>query len=97
MRLGCWLVAAVVAVAFLTSCSHASESKQGSPIVWIIYEGERYEGAQVYPSQPEGLVSTHTVTDGDDFVPGLEIFSDLKGSGLYVKEGTEWTRFEQVE
>lgn len=97
MRQGCWLVAAAVVISCLTSCSHAGESKQGAPIVWIIYEGQRYEGAQIYPSQPEGLVSTHTVTDGDDFVPRLEIFSDATGLVLYVKEGIEWMRFERVE
>ncbi|MNY83036.1 hypothetical protein D3C86_2255170 [compost metagenome] len=65
--------------------------------MWIIYNNERYEEAQPYASKPDGLISTNTFTDEDDYAPNNEIYIDPKTSMLYTQEGTEWERFEKKD
>lgn len=77
----------------LASCSNRAESTGDSPRIWIIYNNERYEAAQVYASKPDGLISTNTFTDDDDYAPNKEIFIDSRTSMLYTQDGTEWERF----
>ncbi|MHA0856623.1 hypothetical protein [Paenibacillus sp. CMAA1364] len=89
------IIAGTFLLLLLASCSKGAESTGDSPRIWINYNTERYEGVQVYSSKPDGLISTNTFTDEDDYTPNIEIFIDSKTSMLYIQEGTEWARFEK--
>ncbi|WP_308635806.1 hypothetical protein [Paenibacillus silvisoli] len=88
----CLLVAAGCSEGAETNGSFLSE---GTPLVWIYYDHEKYVGTEVYAEKPAGIISTQTVTKEGDYEPNKEIFRDSDATTFYIQDGDEWTAFEK--
>ena len=80
----------------LAGCS-ASENLSGSPKVWIFYKGEKYEGAKVYASKPDNIISINTFTQEKDYMPDKEIYINQKTHNLFAHDKHEWTEFKKTQ
>ncbi|MFD0617207.1 hypothetical protein ACFQZR_06995 [Paenibacillus sp. GCM10027629] len=89
----------VFLIAFLiliAGCSTSEKNPSGSPKVWIFYKGEKYEGAKVYASKPDNIISTNTFTQEKDYMPDKEIFMNQETQNLFTHDKHEWTEFKKI-